>query len=198
MITFDASQVERLSELMSGSHKKLKKELMIAVNATATKAKSLMARQIGKELAVAQKEIKPHIKVTKKATSGDIDISATVNIAKTKRLSLRLFGVKQNQAGVTYKISKTKGRQNVLRAFTGPKPGVPAAKLRGHAFVRANFGKGSKRLPIRKLKGPSPWGVFVKKKMTPAQLKEIETELAKQIERRINLNVLRANKLVST
>jgi hypothetical protein len=51
--------------------------------------------------------------------------------------------------------------------------------------------------PILKLYGVSPWGVYVKNDMSAVEVEAVSKELVKQMERRINLNVLRANGLVS-
>lgn len=187
MIDFDTTQLKRLGELMANDHKKLKSELMRAVNATAKKTESLMAKEISKELATTQKEIKQKIKITKRADKGELNISAVVTVAKTSRLPMRLFTPKQNKAGVTYRISKTKGRKTVLEAFQGPKIGVQKVAWRGNAFRR----KGKSRLPIVKLRGPSPWGVFVKNNQKPAVEVKAGDELMKQVERRIRFHVLK-------
>jgi hypothetical protein len=51
-------------------------------------------------------------------------------------------------------------------------------------------------LPITQLKGVSAYGAYAKNELSGPQVKTIEDELEKQIERRIELNVLRANGLV--
>ena len=187
---------KRLAKLLQGNSKRLRREMAIAVNATSKKTVALWAEKSSKELATAQKNIKGTIRVRKKASAGESKSpTAVVTQKKTGRIPLRDFGARQTKKGVSYRISPGKGKKPVIAgAFQGPKPGVMKASWRGRVFKRV----GKERLPIVQLMGPSPWGVFIKKKMTPAQMKEIETELAKQIERRINLNVLRANKLVST
>ena len=54
------------------------------------------------------------------------------------------------------------------------------------------------RLPIVQIKGVSAFGVYVKNNFEGPQVKEVNAELSKQLERRINLNILRANGLVKT
>jgi hypothetical protein len=76
----------------------------------------------------------------------------------------------------------------------GPKPGAVKTSWRGNAFKRV----GSSRLPIIKLLAVSAYGTYKKNELAGPQLKAIEDELFKQMERRINLNVLRASGLVKT
>ena len=61
------------------------------------------------------------------------------------------------------------------------------ASWRGNAFIRV----GKTRLPIRKLLGPSPWGVFVVGKKIGPSAQQIEAELKKQIDRRIRFILLK-------
>jgi hypothetical protein len=121
------------------------------------------------------------------------NLSATVTLRKTKRLGLRHFGAKQNKTGVSYKISKTGGRKRVDGAFQGPKPGVMKMSWKGNAFKRV----GKQRLPIIKLQGVSAFGAYAKNELSGPQVKVIEAELTKQMERRIKLNILRAEGLVA-
>lgn len=159
--------------------KKLKKELSIAVNATAKRSKSIIAKQVANELAVSQKDIKTTISQSRRASESDI--SATVEVKKEKRLGLNKFGARQIKKGVSYKVSKSKGRSFIQGAFQGPKPGLMKASWKGNVFKRV----GKARKPIIKLKGPSVWGVFVAGKKIGPSISEIEAELKKQIGERI-------------
>jgi hypothetical protein len=187
-----APQLARLTRAVGEARKSLPKEISAAINATAKKTRLDMGRKIRSEINVKKEPVEKVLKLVRQSTS--TTLSAQVTLSKTARLPLRDFGARQTKSGVSFKISKKGGRGTVQGAFQGPKPGVMKASWRGRVFKRV----GKERLPIVQLMGPSPWGVFIKKKLTPVQQKEIEAELAKQIERRINLNVLRANKLVST
>ena len=75
----------------------------------------------------------------------------------------------------------------------GPKPGAVKTSWRGNAFKRV----GSGRLPIIQIKGVSAFGAYVKNNLAGPQVEAVNAELTKQIERRINLNVLRASGLVT-
>jgi len=128
-----------------------------------------------------------------RAKATEHNLTAIVTLKKTKRLGLRHFGARQDKRGVSYKIGKKGGRSRVDGAFQGPKPGVMRMKWRGNAFKRV----GTSRLPIVQLKGVSAYGAYAKNELAGPQVTAIESELTKQMERRINLNVLRANGLVS-
>jgi len=119
--------------------------------------------------------------------------TAVVSLGKSKRTGLQHFGARQDKRGVSYKISKQGGRKRVPSGFMGPSPGVLAPRLYGGAFKRL----GSTRLPIVKLYGVSPWGAYVKNKFEKPEVVTIAKGLSEQMERRIKLNVLRANGLVS-
>ena len=77
-------------------------------------------------------------------------------------------------------------------AFMGPRPGVLAPKLHGGVFKRV----GGDRHPIVKLYGVSPYGAYAKNDMSKAEVEFINKSLMTEMERRINLNILRANGLV--
>ena len=91
MISMEVEKsVAALYVALEHSPKKLRKQLAIAVNQVATKTKSLLAKEIAKELATPQKDIKATIAVTSKATSDNL--SANVRQKKTRRISLKRFG----------------------------------------------------------------------------------------------------------
>jgi hypothetical protein len=183
MIGFTVQQrrVNELSKVLKGSDKKIRRQLTIAVNATSKKTQGGIAKQVATELATAQKNIKKAIKIKKKASNSEKVPQAIVSQTETKRIPLRDFGARQNKKGVSYKVSKSKGRKTIQGAFQGPKPGVMKSSWRGRVFKRV----GKSRLPIQQLFGASPWGVFVKNKMKKPVVKESKQELIKQIERRI-------------
>jgi hypothetical protein len=184
-IEISAPQLARLTRAVGDARKSLPREISAAINATAKKTRLDMGRKIRSEIAVKKEPVEKVIKLVKQSTPSHF--SAQVTLQESWRISLRDFGARQTRSGTSYKINKKGGRATVRSAFMVPSMG-------NHVFKRTT----EKRLPIVKLMGPSPWGVFIKKKLTPVQQKEIEAELAKQIERRINLNVLRANGLAGS
>ena len=153
--------------------KKLRQQVAIALNQTAKRTESLLAKEIVKELVVAQKEVKKDIVRHAKATNERL--VAEVKQKETSRISLKRFGARQNKKGVRYRISKKSGGKQINSAFI-------ASTLGSHAYKRTS----KARKPIIKLYGPSPWGVTVKNNLDVliAQ-RDIEPELIKQIDRRI-------------
>ena len=153
--------------------KKLRQQVAIALNQTAKRTETLLAKEVAKEIVIAQKEIKKGIKQDRKAKP---EVLATNVVQKeSARIPLKRYKARQNKAGVRYRISKKTGGKTVKSAFI-------AETLSSHAFKRT----GKKRLPIRKLYGPSPWGVTVKNNLDRLVLeRDIEPELIKKIDRRI-------------
>lgn len=191
-IQIDAVQLRRLKDATSRAKRSFGKELAAACNAAAKKTRLEMGREIRQVLAVSKVDAEAPLKITKDASPESV--AAKVVLSKTARLGMRHFAAKQDKRGVSYKIAKNGGRKRVDGAFQGPRPGVMKASWKGNAFKRS----GKSRLPIVQIKGPSVFGAYVKNELTPVQLESTREELRKQIERRINLNILRAEGLVTT
>ena len=181
----DDSQIARLKAAVADTGRTLRKELAIAANAAARKGKSVVNKQIRTELVIKAKDLRPVIRTGRKANTEDI--STSVSVSKTKRISLREFGARQTRKGVSYRASKTGGRKIAKGAFQGPRPGLMKVSWRGHVFKRT----GKSRLPIAKLHGPSAWGVFVVGKKMGTSAEVVQAELVKQVERRIRFVLLK-------
>lgn len=166
---------EQLVKDLGNVAKNLTKELGIVAWKTAKATERSAAKQITTELATTQREVKKHI--TKKRR----DTESEVTVSKSKRISLKEFKPRQTKAGVSYRISKSTGRNRVDGAFMGPSPKASALKLKGHVWKR----KGKARLPIQKLMGPSPWGVLVSGDRVQNVTEETRGELRKQLQDRI-------------
>lgn len=190
-IEIDKGKLKELLEATKKAGKSFPKELAQAINQVSKKTRLDIGRDIRKTVALKKADSEKPIKVMSTATTGKL--SATVRLNKARRLGLNAFGARQDKSGVSYKISKNGGRKRVAGAFQGPRPGVMKVSWRGNAFKRV----GKSRLPIRKLRAVSAWGAYAKNDLSGPQVKTIEAELAKQMERRIKLNILRANGLVS-
>ena len=189
-IEINAKQLLELQKAVGRAKKNFAKELAAAINAVSKKTKLQIGRDIRAVVAIEKKESEKPISI--RATASTDNLKAIVNLKKTKRLGLRAFKAKQDKRGVAYKISKTGGRARVDSAFQGPKPGVIKMSWRGNAFKRA----GAARKPIIKLQGVSAFGAYAKNDLSGPQIKTIKAELVKQVDRRIKLNVLRAEGLV--
>lgn len=189
-IEINTGQLERLKTATRRAKKKFQIELSAAINATAKKTRLEIGRDVRSVIALKKAESEKPLKIVTKATPAVP--SSTVSLRKTPRLGLRHFGARQDKKGVSYKIAKAGGRQRVDGAFQGPRPGLIKASWKGNAFKRT----GAARLPIVQMRGVSAYGAYLKNKFSPKQVVRINAELAKQLERRINLNVLRAEGLV--
>ena len=189
-IEINAKQLTALRKACGEAKKSFAKELAAGINATAKDVRLKISRDIGSEITMPAKDIKDRISTRDKATA--VSPVAVVSLGWKKREGLQYFKARQTKSGVTYKISKKAGRGVVLGAFMGPSPGVLAPKLNGGVFKRI----GSARLPITKLRAVSAAGAFVKNKHDAVMPGFIEQKMLAQMERRINLNVLRANGLV--
>jgi hypothetical protein len=191
-IEIDNSRLQRLADATAKARKNMKKELAAAINAVSKKTKLEMGRAIRNTVAMKKDESEKPLSI--RANASESSLQAVVSLKKTPRLGLRHFGARQDKRGVTYKIAKQGGRSRANSAFSGPKPGVVKLSWKGNAFKRT----GKNRLPIVQIKGVSAYGAYVKNELAAPQAKAVEAELTKQIERRINLNVLRASGLVKT
>lgn len=192
MISIDvnAKQLKRLRASVGRAKGKFGRELAAAVNAVAKKARLDIGRDVRKTIAIKKDESEKPLKISGKATAEQPRV--TVSLKKTPRLGLRHFGARQDKRGVSFKISKTGGRTRVEGAFLGPRPGVMNTKWKGNAFRRV----GKERLPIIHLRAVSAFGAFVKNDFEKPMIKSIRENLSKQMERRIKLNILRAQGLV--
>ena len=205
-IEIDKGKLKELLEATKKAGKSFPKELAQAINQVSKKTRLDMGRDIRSLVAMKKEPSERNIKVISKATA--ISLQAVVRLQKgnkPRRPGLQHFGARQNGSGVSYKISKTGGRKTIKGAFMGPKPGRFAPGLYGGVYkrqgtaIKASKGnyQGKMRQPIVKLNGVSAYAVYAKNDLSGPQVKVIEAELAKQMERRIKLNILRANGLVS-
>lgn len=185
MITLELKGADELAAVLDDTAKQLPQDLAIVCNATAKKVRTHMSRQIREEITAKAGEVKKTLKQSKRANRGSL--GAAVTLSETQRLSLKAFGAKQTSTGVSYRISKKGGRKRVLGGFRGPRPGVVAPRLGGHAFKRTT----RKRSPIVKLHGISPWGVYTKRHMERETLDVGQRELDKQVQRRIRFRLLK-------
>lgn len=190
-IEINAKQLRELRKAVGRAKRNFSKELAGAINAVSKKTKLQIGRDIRATVALKKDQAEKPLSIRGTATAENL--TATVTLKKTKRLGLRHFGARQDQRGVSYKISKTGGRKRVNAAFQGPRPGVVKISWKGNVFKRV----GKNRLPIMQLKGVSAYGVYAKNELSGPQVNVIKDELKKQMERRIKLNILRAEGLVA-
>ena len=181
--TFKNDSLNRLADAVGKAGRSLSREFATACNATARGMKTPIGKEIRTELAAPAKVVKGTIGTRRKATASSL--TASVAVSKTKRIPLRDFGARQTKAGVSYRMLKSDGRKTLQSAFQVP-------KLGNHVFTRK---QGAGRLPIKKRHGLSPHGVFVSRDMDKPMVAEAEVRLKKEIERRIQYNIFKANQL---
>lgn len=167
----------------------LKKELGVVSWKTARAGKRFIAKDVSSQIKVKQADVKALIREKR----GDTE--ASVSLKKTSRMPLKRFSPRQTKKGVTYRIEKQGKRQLLRGGFMGPKPGVIAAKLHGHVWIRKGYmepGTSGPRIrgrkqrePIYIPRGPSPYGVVLKGERKVPIANEIRQELKKQLATRI-------------
>lgn len=189
-IEINRAQLDRLTTAVSASGKSITKEVAAAINQVSKKTRLEMGRDIRNTVTLKKDESEKPLSIRSSATAQNL--SAVVSLKKTPRLGLRHFGARQTKKGVSYRISKKGKRGFAAGAFQGPRPGLMKTSWKGNVFKRVSKG----RLPIVQIKGVSAWGAYTENNLAPPQADRVSAELTKQIERRINLNVLRANGLV--
>ena len=180
-----------LERSLKGAERKMPQQLNSAINKTLTFTQSRKAKEIAQRLNMTQKNIKKNLR---KIKSTRTTLTAISRLVATKRPSLKDFkGTRQTQTGVSYKLDNRKGSRSIIAGgFMGPKPGVKAKKLYGHAFIRT----GKKRKPITRLDGVSPWAIYTINKLDPAMRKQVQERLAKEIQNKVRVNILRAQGLI--
>ena len=190
-IEIDAKQLRRLEAAVNRAGKKFSKELAAAINKTASSTKIQIGKDVRSKVAMSVAESKKPIRQQAKASAANL--RTVVSLVKTRRLGLQHFGARQDKRGVSFRIDKTKGRQRINGAFQGPRPGQIKASWGGIVLQR----KTKNKLPIVHLKGVSAFGTYVKNNFEKQQVALIRSQLRKEMERRIKLNILRAEGLVS-
>jgi len=190
-IEINAKQLKKLREATGRAGKKFPRELAAAVNSVSKKTRISIGRRIRTTINLKKAQAEKPIKIKRTATA-ETPVGV-VSIDKETRMGLQHFAARQNGRGVSYKIDKRGGRKLVASAFMGPRPGDLAPKLHGGVFKRV----GKSRQPIVKLYGVSPYGAYAKNEMSKAEVEFINKSLMTEMERRIKLNILRAEGLVS-
>lgn len=167
----------------------LSKEIGVVAWNTAKAGKRFVADVVTSEIRAKKSDVKDLVKQKRGETE------SFVAVKKSSRMPLKRFSPRQTQKGVTYRIEKQGKRQLLRGGFMGPRPGVIAAKLHGHVWIRKGYmepGTSGPRIrgrrqrePIYIPRGPSPWGVLVVGDNQEKVSKLLKDELSKQLGRRI-------------
>lgn len=130
-----------------GDTRKTYKVIARAANYEGRKAFTQVKRALRKQTSIPSAVVQRSVKFFPASTSvGRMEVAIH---GSGRELSLKLFRARQFKAGVRAHVW---GKSKMYKGgFMGPRPGVIAPKLAGHAFVRA----GKSRLPISKMFGPS-------------------------------------------
>ena len=200
-VKFDERKLAQIEGVLSGIKNGVRDALVGAINDTSKQQRTWLSTQIRERVNIKKKDLDPSISIkhaTKTTLSGAIRMSAD------KRLPLKYFGAKQTAKGIAYKIKKGGPRQKLetpkveTTTKRGKKKkvkdtsvgyfGPNIARLGNHAFKRTT----RNRLPIVKLHGPSPWGVFTENKMERPAETETANVLDRNIDRRVKMLLLKA------
>tara|TARA_R100000951_G_scaffold23673_4_gene19926 strand:- start:1570 stop:2226 length:657 start_codon:yes stop_codon:yes gene_type:complete len=193
--------LKQLEKALADSPKEIGKRTERAINKTAAKHKTQIAKKLREFVKVKAKVAKEHIDIPQKALAPN-RLSSMVQVNQSKRIGLNRFGAKQNKKGVRYQISKTE------KGFI--KSGFIIQRLGGHVFERANKYVPAQPIPKkaskdvrdairiknkaqRKLnrqittprRGTSMYNVYKRNKLEKWSKKTIAKELRFQIEQQV-------------
>jgi len=185
-VKFNRRQIADAAAQLREAGVSVPKAFAAAINDTAKDARSRMSKRIRQWISIKKKALDRTLKISHRATARDLH--SGIHLEKTKGIPLQYFGARQTAAGVTFRLSKLAPRQLIAHAFMGPKPGVLAATLHGGVFIRL----GKARLPIEKLRGDTPYDVFVRTGMLGPTTKETTDLLKKNVDQRTRFAILKA------
>lgn len=180
----DQSALEATKVALRGIPGAVGKAVAMAANETAKKLKTQISTDIRQKVPIKKGDIDKFINIYR-ANAGDQSPQATVRLSKSARIPLSYFGARE--------VGVTRGRSLVKKHGGGHEPtGGGVSYNIGHRFVEGAFiverfgghvfkRVGKERLPIQKLYGPSPWGVFVKAGLMGKTLIDAKTEMEAQL-----------------
>jgi len=146
-VKFDKAKLKRIEKTLKGVPGAMPKVMTRGINRTATMSRTEIIRRISANVSLKKKTIRDGLQLEKAHRN---KWAAKITVI-SKRIPLMDFKARQGKRGVSYLISKNKGRQKIQDAFF--------AKLKsGHEGVFKRLGKS--RLPICELFGPSLGQVF--------------------------------------
>jgi len=185
---------------LGNASNRVKKGINAAVKEVTKAARREMAREITRKVNIKQKDLigskktKSEYINTYHKTSAAGFVTGEIVLSKTKRLQLIYFGARQNNKGVSYKIEKKGPRKFIKSAFIMTR-GKKSGTDNNFQFVTKR--KGKSRLPIAgPLRGPSPWGVFVKSGMVKPVKSFAAARLRKALNEQVRLAIRRSEGVV--
>ena len=156
-VRFDLNDFKR--EIDAKGRKQVDKAAAIALKRVATTVRKVASQSIRERLAIGAAVAKKAITIRRSGNKLTLFIEAS-----GKPIPIRDYGAKAGKRGVTYKVSKSKGRKLYENKYG---KGFIVAKAGGHVFIRVEpEPKGIKRLfrkraKIVKAYGPSVPQYFV-------------------------------------
>lgn len=149
-----------------------------ALNHTGDKVFTAVRREVSKQVGLPQKTIVARGRLKPfRATGGNL-----THIIRSSGRALSLSHFKPRQLAAGTKASPWGRRQMFKHAFMGPRPGVIAPRLGGHVWVR----KGSSRMPIKFLYGPSIPKELVRDE-SAAAFARVSAELPARVEHEVKV-----------
>lgn len=173
-VRIDEAAANRVQAQLAGVHQGFERAISGGINDTLKRTKTRISSRVRKRIMIKKRDIDEHIETSRANVKR---FAGRIRLEKSQRLSLKRFGARQTRRGVSYRIARSGGRQRITDAF-----GPEIDRLGRHVYRRV--GKG--RFPIRKLLGPSPWGVYVKAGMHSSTLRFSRAMLNERIEGRIH------------
>lgn len=190
------TQLREVERALGAVSRDVDKILRGAVKDTAKQLRTRISNKIREQVVIKKKDVDQYIRIFEYQGAAQ----ARVSISESARVPLKYFAARQNRVGVTYKIKKAEARQTVPSGFI-------VDKLGGHVFKRITGSKrrqpggryqGQLREKITRLHGPSPWAVFQAAGLEADALQACGELLSKNIDRRVNLVLLRLAGKVKT
>lgn len=171
-------------------------QIKIASRLAAKKGKSLIAKEVNRQVRVTQAKIKKHITIEQVPPTGH-----TVALEESTRIPLRDFKAVQNNVGVKYQITEKKVAPGLFkiksignRVF---KRVDQALGGNGQPLPGTRMKKNPRKEAIIQCFGPSPWGVLEYNDEHQETVRiAIADEFKKQLQRRLRLIKLRQSGVV--
>lgn len=188
-IEINQGQLKAATAALSGIKGGIEKAIAGAVGETLKTVKVDVSKTIRSRMNIKKKvlddEKNGFIKTKQSKLSGAVIVRETAR--PTIGGKKQNFNARQTASGVSYRVRP--GKTSKIAGAFGPK----IAKLNFLVFKRA----GARRTPlVGPMKGPSPWGVFVKNELGPETQEKANKRLARELDERVVFLVKKANGLI--
>lgn len=169
--------VKKLNDLAAGAGDRALRQ---AVNKTAAKGRTEAVREISREYALEQKEIRPQVSVRMAKTGKVVAMIETFPKRRGHRSrNVMVFGAKQEARGVSVKIRRGEARKLIRSAWIGNEGRT--------VFTRV----GKARYPIRGVETIDIPSMFMSRRVIAKIVARIEKELPIEFDRAARLAIAR-------